>query len=73
VRRQSTASTKLYNVRPNRNGGSATRPIRPKTEWWDGLSIAKRPPSVARVHLSCSLIEIEANTMRIKDISPEDR
>ena len=73
MRRQFTASTKLHNVRPNCSGGSATRPIRPKTRWRDGLSIAKRPPSVARVHLSYSLIEIEANTMRIKDISPEDR
>lgn len=72
MRRQSNASTKLHNVRLNRSGGSANRPIRPKTGWRDGLSIAKRPPSVARVYLSCSLIEIEANTMRIKDISPEN-
>jgi len=65
--------TKLHNVCPNCGGGFVPRPIRPKTEWRDGLSVAKRPPSNMRVRLSYSLAEITAHTMRIKDIPPENR
>src|SRR5262250_471387 len=65
--------TKLHNVCPNCGGGFVPRPIRPATEWHPGLSVAKRPPSRTRVHLSFSPEEIAAHTMRIKDIPPEDR
>jgi hypothetical protein len=44
--------TKLFNVCPNCGGGFAPRPIRPATEWRPGLSVAKRPPSDKRAHLS---------------------
>jgi hypothetical protein len=64
---------KLHNVCPNCGGGFAPRPIRPAREWRPGLSVAKRPPSRERVHLSFDLKEIAAHTMRIKDIAPEDR
>ena len=63
----------LQNVCPNCGGGFAPRPIRPATEWRPGLSIEKRPPSNLRVHLSCSLQDIAAHTLRIKHISPENR
>jgi uncharacterized protein len=63
----------LHNVCPNCGGGFAPRPIRPATEWRPGLSTAKRPPSIKRVHLSYSLDEITAHSSRIKDIPPEDR
>ena len=49
---------KLYNVCPNCGGGFVPRPIRPTTEWRPGLSVAKRPPSAKRVHLSYGLDEI---------------
>jgi len=49
------------------------RPIRPAIEWRQGLSLAKRPASTTRVHLSYDLENIAAHTMRIKDILPEDR
>lgn len=65
--------TKLHNVCPNCGGGFAPRPIRPTTEWRPGLSVAKRPPSSARVHLSHSHADIAAHTHRIKGIPPEKR
>jgi hypothetical protein len=65
--------TRLYNVCPNCGGGFVRRPIRPATEWRQGLSVAKRPPSSTRVHLSYELEDIAAFTMRIKDTLPEDR
>ncbi len=65
--------TKLHNVCPNCGGGFAPRPIRPAREWRPGLSVATRPPSRERVHLSFDLKDIAAHTMRIKDIAPEDR
>jgi uncharacterized protein len=65
--------TKLHDVCPNCAGGFAPRPIRPATEWRPGLSLAKRPPSTRRVHLSSSPEEIAELTARIKDIAPENR
>ena len=66
-------ATKLHNVCPNCGGGFVPRPIRPSTEWRPGLSVALRPASTKRVHLSHSLDDIAAHTMRIKDILPENR
>jgi hypothetical protein len=65
--------TKLHNVCPNRGGGFERRPIRPATEWRPGLSVAKRPASTRRVHLSYSLEDIAAHTARITGIDPADR
>jgi hypothetical protein len=65
--------TKIHNVCPNCGGGFVPRPIRPATEWREGLSVAKRPPSRERVHLSYSLEDIAAHSMRIKDIPPHKR
>jgi hypothetical protein len=64
---------KLHNVCPNCAGGFAPRPIRPAMEWRPGLSVAKRPPSTKRVHLSYSLDEIARHSARIKDIPAEKR
>ena len=63
----------LFNVCPNCGGGFAARPIRPATEWRPGLSVAKRPPSDTRVHLSYGLDEIAAHIARIKTIPPQER
>ncbi len=63
----------LFNVCPNCGGGFAPRPIRPATEWRRGLSVAKRPPSTKRIHLSFTMDEITTHTGKIKDIAPEDR
>ena len=65
--------TKLHNVCPNCGGGFVPRPIRPATEWRPGLSVAKRPPSDKRVHLSYSLNDLAAHSARIKNVPPQDR
>jgi len=65
--------TKLHNVCPNCGGGFVPRPMRPAGEWRPGLSLALRPPSAKRVHLSYGVEDIAAHTMRIKDIPPEQR
>jgi hypothetical protein len=67
------ATEKLGNVCPNCGGGFTPRPIRPAQEWRAGLSVAKRPPSDKRVHLSYSLEDIAAHSKRIRDIPPEGR
>jgi hypothetical protein len=63
----------LKNVCPNCGGGFVPRPIRPATEWRSGLSVARRPPSTARVRLSFSLADIRAHSDRIAHIPPEAR
>lgn len=65
--------TRLHNVCPNCGGGFAPRPIRPATEWREGLSVAKRPPSIRRVHLSYGLNDIANLTARLKDIPAAER
>ena len=63
----------LHNVCPNCGGGFAPRPIRPATEWRPGLSVAKRPPSAKRVHMSYAREEVDVFSRRISDIPPEKR
>ena len=65
--------TKLHNVCPNCGGGFTQRPIRPASEWRPGLSVAKRPASDKRVHLTKSLGDIAVHSARIKGVPPEDR
>lgn len=63
----------LSNVCPNCGGGFTPRPIRPATEWRTGLSVAKRPPSVRRVHLAYPLEDVAAFAERVRHIAPELR
>ncbi len=63
----------LHNVCPNCGGGFVPRPIRPATEWRPGLSVAKRPASTKRVHLSYTMADIAAHAQRVKHIPPKDR
>ena len=65
--------TKLFDVCPNCGGGFTPRPIRPTTEWRPGLSLAKRPASTTRVHLSYTVEDIAAHSQRIRDIAPDRR
>ena len=65
--------TKLDNVCPNCGGGFVPRPIRPATEWRPGLSVAKRPPSATRVHLSYTTAEIIALSARLRTTPPDKR
>src|SRR4051812_11213664 len=63
----------LANVCPNCGGGFQLRPIRPATEWREGLSLAKRPASTTRVGLSYSRQEIEEFRDRLRHIEPQLR
>src|SRR6202142_3721930 len=62
--------TKLFNVCPNCGGGFERRPIRPATAWRPGLSVAARPASTQRVHLSHSVDDIAIFSARIRSIDP---
>ena len=63
----------LQDVCPNCGGGFERRPIRPATAWRAGLSLAERPPSRQRVHLSYSPDEIAALSARLRDVAPAER
>jgi len=63
----------LFNVCPNCGGGFVPRPIRPVTEWRPGLSLAKRPASAKRVHLSYDREEVARFAKVVRDIPPESR
>jgi hypothetical protein len=65
--------TRLHDVCPNCGGGFQPRPIRPATEWRPGLSLAKRPASATRVHLSYSHEDVAALSARLRDIPPTER
>ncbi len=62
----------LHDVCPNCGGGFAPRPTRPATEWRPGLSVATRPASTTRVHLSFSLAEVAAFSARVRGGAPEE-
>jgi hypothetical protein len=63
----------LTNVCPNCGGGFAHCPIRPAREWRPGLSLAKRPASTKRFHLSCAPDEIATFVREIAAIPPHER
>ncbi|MCZ8149232.1 MAG: DUF1272 domain-containing protein [bacterium] len=63
----------LRNVCPNCGGGFQARPIRPRTEWRAGLSLAQRPASTRRIALSYAREDIAAFTERLARIPPGSR
>lgn len=63
----------LHNVCPNCGGGFVPRPIRPKTEWRRGLSLANRPASVKRMRVAYVLADIKALSQRLREIPPDER
>ncbi len=69
----SCVDTVLFNVCPNCGGGFVPRPIRPMTERRPGLSLAKRPASRERVHLSYDRDEVARFASMVRDIPPETR
>ena len=64
---------RLNNVCPNCGGGFVPRPIRPANEWRPGLSLAKRPPSTERIHLSYPAEGVAAFSRRLRHIPPDQR
>jgi len=65
--------TVLFNVCPNCGGGFVPRPIRPAAERRPGLSLAERPASTTRVHLSYDREEVARFAQILRDIPPADR
>lgn len=65
--------TLLTNVCPNCGGGFARRPIRPATEWRDGLSLAKRPAGTTRHRMGFTVEEVKAFASRLRAIDPSER
>jgi hypothetical protein len=65
--------TILFNVCPTCGGGFVPRPIRPVVERRPGLSLAKRPASTTRVHLSYDREEVARFAKAVRDIPPENR
>ncbi|MET0448184.1 MAG: DUF1272 domain-containing protein [Aeromicrobium sp.] len=63
----------LRNVCPNCGGGFTPRPIRPSTEWRPGLSLAKRPASTVRIHMSRTAAEAEELSARLHAVPPNQR
>jgi uncharacterized protein len=63
----------LGNVCPNCGGGFQRRPVRPKTEWSEGLSLAKRPASLHRIGLTKSASEIKELRDKLRHIAPHLR
>ena len=63
----------LHDVCPNCGGGFERRPIRPAAEWRPGLSLAQRPASTRRVHLSYSREEVAELSERVRHIAPAER
>ncbi len=63
----------LFNVCPNCGGGFAPRPIRPRTERREGLSLAKQPLSKERRHLEWTAEEVARFVAAVRDVAPERR
>ncbi len=63
----------LHDVCPNCGGGFVPRPIRPKTEWRPGLSLAKRPASTERVRMSYGEDEVAAFSAQLRHVPPHQR
>jgi hypothetical protein len=63
----------LRDVCPNCGGGFTPRPIRPATEWRPGLSLAQRPASTVRVHMSRTADEAAELSDRVAAIPPNER
>lgn len=64
---------RLRNVCPNCGGGFVPRPVRPTREWRPGLSLALRPASTERVHMSVRWAAAEELTAAAAGILPQDR
>jgi len=63
----------LLNVCPNCGGGFAPRPIRPKTDYREGVSLAYQPAAKTRVYSKFSQQEISEFSSSIKVVLPQDR
>jgi len=63
----------LENVCPNCGGGFSPRPIRPRGERRNGVSLEHHPASAQRVHTRFSREQIRGFAATVKGIAPETR
>lgn len=63
----------LQNVCPNCGGGFVPRPIRPRTERRQGVSLKQHPPSSHRINTKYTEEEIHAFSLAVKDTPSEKR
>ncbi len=70
---RSCVDATLHNVCPNCGGGFCERPIRPKRDRREGVSLQHHPASTARVNSKYSEQEIAAFVALAKAIPPSQR
>lgn len=63
----------LRGVCPNCGGGFVPRPVRPRTEWLQGVSLAHQSARATRVHRPVDLERHAALVQRVGVTSPEAR
>jgi len=63
----------MENVCPNCGGGFSSRPIRPRGERRNGISLEHQPTSTQRVHTRYSREQIQDFVGKVKDIAPDLR
>jgi len=49
------------------------RPVRPSTERRKGVSLARHPPSIERVHLKWDRSDLPVFIAGVRDVAPESR
>ena len=67
------AGDHLSNVCPNCGGGFQPRPIRPRTEWRNGVSLAHQPASLVRNSMRYSDDDLAPFIEQLKTIPPSQR
>ena len=65
--------TVLHDVCPNCGGGFVPRPIRPRTEWRPGISLAHYPAGTQRRSSGYSATQVAELIARVGHIAPPDR
>ncbi|MBL4789787.1 MAG: DUF1272 domain-containing protein [Kordiimonadaceae bacterium] len=63
----------LENVCPNCGGGFVPRPVRPKTEWREGVALGANPASTKRILNSIDAPVHRDYAEKIKTIPPYER
>lgn len=65
--------THLQNVCPNCGGGFQPRPVRPRTEWRKGVSLAHQAASATRKIMKYGDSELQPFIERLKSVPPAER
>ena len=65
----------LHDVCPTCGGNFAPRPMRPRVNYREGkaLGLANHPASTERIHCKWTAREVEAQSVRLRDVAPQER